>query len=50
MFAHDGPAADAAREAGAEHVGFDDLIKQVQGWTDFDVAVATPAAMAEFGS
>jgi large subunit ribosomal protein L1 len=48
VFAHDGPAADAAREAGAEHVGFDDLIKQVQGgWTDFDVAVATPAAMAE---
>ena len=48
VFAHDGPAADAAREAGAEHVGFDDLIKQVQGgWTAFDVAVATPAAMAE---
>jgi large subunit ribosomal protein L1 len=44
----EGNAADAAREAGAEFVGFGDLIKQVQdGWADFDVAIATPAAMAE---
>lgn len=43
-----GPAADAAREAGAEHVGFEDMIAKVQGgWTDFDVAVATPDAMKE---
>lgn len=43
-----GGAADAAREAGAEFVGFEDLIKQVQGgFADFDVAVATPSAMAE---
>jgi len=43
-----GPAADAATEAGAEHVGFEDLVKKVQGgWTDFDVAVATPEAMKE---
>ena len=48
VFAKSGAAADAAREAGAEHVGFDDLIKKcTEGWTDFDVAVATPEAMAE---
>ena len=44
----DGEAAIAAKNAGAEHVGMDDLIKKVkEGFTDFDVAVATPAAMAE---
>ena len=43
-----GPAADAAREAGATAVGFEELISKVQGgWTDFDVAVATPEAMKE---
>lgn len=48
VFAKSGVAADAARAAGAEHVGFDDLIKKcTEGWSDFDVAVATPEAMAE---
>src|SRR5512144_2567385 len=48
VFAKSGPAADAARAAGAEHVGFDDMIKKCQGgWSDFDVAVATPEAMGE---
>ncbi len=43
-----GPAADAAREAGAVEVGFEDLVAKVQGgWTDFDVAIATPEAMKE---
>src|SRR6478736_1092110 len=43
-----GPAADAARNAGAEVVGYEDLIKKVTGgFSDFDVAVATPAAMSE---
>jgi len=48
VFAKSGPAADAARAAGAEFVGFDDMIKKCQeGWADFDVAVATPEAMGE---
>lgn len=43
-----GSAADAAREAGAEFVGYEELIKKVTGgFADFDVAIATPAAMAE---
>jgi large subunit ribosomal protein L1 len=43
-----GAAADAARAAGAEFVGFEDLIKKVtEGFQDFDVAVATPEAMSE---
>ena len=34
--------------AGAEFVGFEDMIKKcVDGWTDFDVAIATPEAMTE---
>ncbi len=48
VFAKEGPAAEAARQAGAEHVGFDELIKKcTEGWTDFDVAIATPEAMSE---
>ena len=43
-----GTSATAAREAGAEYVGMEDLIKKCQeGFQDFDVAIATPAAMAE---
>jgi large subunit ribosomal protein L1 len=43
-----GEAANAAKNAGAEYVGYDDMLKKVQdGFQDFDVAVATPEAMAE---
>ena len=48
VFAKNGPAADAAKAAGAEFVGFDDMIKKcTEGWTDFDIAIATPDAMSE---
>lgn len=48
VFAKPGPTADAARAAGAEFVGFEDMIAKCNtGWVDFDVAVATPEAMVE---
>ena len=41
---------DEAREAGADHVGFDDYIKKRQdGWTDIDVIIAAPDTMSELG-
>ncbi len=39
-----------ARQAGADFVGSDDLIKQIEGgWTEFDVAIATPEQMGKVG-
>jgi len=44
----EGKAAQDAKDAGAEYIGFKDLIQKCQeGFSDFDVAIATPAAMAE---
>lgn len=45
-----GPGADAAKEAGADVVGMDDLAEQVKaGNLDFDVVVASPDAMRVVG-
>lgn len=43
-------AQEAAREAGAEHVGLDDYVEKIKGgWTDIDVVIATPDVMAKVG-
>ena len=43
-----GNHADEAKAAGADEVGYEDLIEKVKnGWTDFDVAIATTDAMKE---
>ena len=45
-----GDAAAAARTAGADHVGADDLYAQVEGgMLDFDIAIATPDLMPMVG-
>ncbi|MFZ5532549.1 MAG: 50S ribosomal protein L1 [Pseudomonadota bacterium] len=45
-----GANADAAREAGADVVGFEDLAEQVKaGQMDFDVVIASPDAMRVVG-
>ena len=42
----DGPQADAAKAAGADFVGYEDLVEQIKnGWQDFDILIATPNAM-----
>jgi len=39
-----------AESAGADFVGLDDIIKQIEGdWTGFDVAIATPDVMGKVG-
>lgn len=44
------PKDEEARQAGADHVGFNDYIEKIKGgWTDIDVIVATPDAMGELG-
>jgi large subunit ribosomal protein L1 len=46
----EGDAAKAAKEAGADFVGSEDLAEKVEGgWTDFDVAIAHPSLMSQVG-
>jgi large subunit ribosomal protein L1 len=43
-----GEAVRVAEEAGADHVGGDELVKRIEeGWLDFDVAIATPDVMGK---
>jgi large subunit ribosomal protein L1 len=45
-----GEKAAEAEAAGADFVGLDDLIKQIEGdWFGFDVAIATPDVMGKVG-
>jgi large subunit ribosomal protein L1 len=44
----DGNSADEAKAAGADYAGFEDMIAKIKdGWLDFDVLIATPAAMSK---
>ena len=45
-----GDLADAAKEAGADEVGQEELAKRIQdGWTDFDACIAAPDMMGVVG-
>jgi large subunit ribosomal protein L1 len=45
-----GEGVALAREAGADYVADDEMIAKIQGgWTDFDVAIATPDVMGKVG-
>lgn len=45
-----GEAVDIARQAGADYVGDDELIAQIEGgWLEFDVGLATPDVMPKIG-
>jgi len=39
-----------AKDAGADYVGLDDLVKKIEGgWTDMDVIITMPSVMAQVG-
>jgi large subunit ribosomal protein L1 len=46
-----GEKAREAEEAGADHVGADEIVKKIQDeqWLDFDTAIATPDMMGQVG-
>jgi len=45
-----GEAATSAEQAGADHVGADDVIKKIEGgWLEFDTAIATSDMMSKIG-
>ncbi|MGE5551425.1 MAG: 50S ribosomal protein L1 [Bacteroidota bacterium] len=45
-----GDKAKEAEEAGADRVGAEDVVAEIEkGWTDFDVAIATPDMMGAVG-
>jgi len=45
-----GEAVKIAEDAGADHVGGEDLVKKIEeGWLDFDVTIATPEMMGKIG-
>ena len=44
----EGEFALRAKEAGADEVGYEELIQRIKdGWFDFDILIATPSAMKE---
>jgi len=44
------PKDEEAKNAGADHAGFQDYLQKIQqGWSDVDVIIATPDVMAEVG-
>jgi large subunit ribosomal protein L1 len=45
-----GESEKIAKNAGADHVGGDELVKKIEdGWLEFDVAIATPDMMPKIG-
>jgi len=45
-----GESGNAARDAGAEYVGGDDLVAKISaGWMDFDVVISSPDMMRDVG-